>query len=131
MAKIVIADDEADIVELLSLVLTDFGYTVLTAANGLEAWKLIEQEQPQLVISDVMMPVMTGIQLLLQIKSKPEPIFKGIKIVLISAAPISITEPQADAYLSKPFDVDNVETIINDLLKLSSDPPVSSKQVYA
>ena len=61
--KILIADDEADIRNLIKITLEENGYTVLTAQNGKEAWDIIAKHDIGLAILDVMMPVMDGFNL--------------------------------------------------------------------
>ena len=70
--KILLVDDEPDILEILSYNLLAEGYTVLTAANGLEAVKQAKKNQPHLIIMDVMMPEMDGIEACEQIRTIPE-----------------------------------------------------------
>jgi CheY-like chemotaxis protein len=65
---ILIADDEADIRNLVKITLEENGYTVLTAQNGKEAWDILRTRDVNLVILDVMMPVMDGFNLLLKIR---------------------------------------------------------------
>jgi len=62
-AKILVVDDEAHIVQVVSLKLRNAGYTVLTAVDGEEAYEVARRELPQLVITDFQMPYMTGLDL--------------------------------------------------------------------
>lgn len=63
MSKIVAADDEAHILHVVSMKLTNAGYEVLTAVDGEEALELCRAEKPDLLITDNQMPIMTGLQL--------------------------------------------------------------------
>ena len=73
MAKtILLADDSAMICHIVSRILKDSGYLVLTAKNGREAVTLAKMHNPHLVIMDVEMPVMDGIEATIQIKSEPK-----------------------------------------------------------
>lgn len=73
MAKtILLVDDSAMICHVVSQILKDSGYIVLTAKNGREAIALASKHNPNLVIMDVEMPVMDGIEATFQIKSRPE-----------------------------------------------------------
>jgi CheY-like chemotaxis protein len=115
MAKILVVDDEESLRELLKAILEEFGHEVLSAANGEQALKIMEQSAPVLVISDVMMPVMDGYVLVEQIKLKPE--WGAIKVLLISAAIIDQQrQPKADEYLSKPYELEELEGVIERLL---------------
>jgi CheY-like chemotaxis protein len=114
MGKILVVDDEKNLLLLLQQIIEDYGHEVELAANGQQALRLIETAPPVLVFSDVMMPVMDGYQLLQSIKARPE--WQNIKVVLISAAPINRNfEPHADAYLTKPYDLMTIEDLIDRL----------------
>lgn len=114
MAKVLIVDDEQSLLFLLQQIVEEQGHKVLLAENGEQALKTVEQERPVLIITDVMMPVMDGYQLLAEVKTRPE--FSTTKVVLISAAPINRRfEPKADAYLSKPYDLITIEDLLVEL----------------
>lgn len=118
MATILIVDDEKAIVDLLVNLLEDNGYVVLTAINGEEALKILEQERPDLIISDVMMPMMDGLALLRQIWNRTE--WRTIKIILSSAAPLKAADNiHFDKFISKPFDLDTLEQLVKSLLSSS------------
>ncbi len=115
MAKVLVVDDEQTLLFLLQQIVEEQGHEVLTAENGQQALYQLENQSPQLVISDVMMPVMDGYALLEELRSRED--FKDIKLVLISAAPINRQTPhQADAYLSKPYDLRTIEELIERLI---------------
>jgi len=115
MAIVVIADDEQNLLELLKMVLEGLEHQVLTASNGKEALQLVKSHRPALVISDVMMPIMDGYELLEQIRLKVE--WANIKVVLISAASLKRSLLyKADAYLAKPYDIAVIEAVVSRLL---------------
>lgn len=64
MQNIIVAEDEPILRNLIAKTLGDAGYTVRVAANGQEAWDLIQEQAPDAVLSDLLMPVMTGYELL-------------------------------------------------------------------
>lgn len=100
---------------LLQQIVEEQGHLVLLAENGEQALQAVEKENPELIITDVMMPVMDGYQLLAQVKTRPE--LRDTKVVLISAAPINRRfEPKADAYLSKPYDLVTIEDLLMELI---------------
>ena len=70
--KILLVDDEPDILEIVGYNLTSGGYQVLTASNGLEAIEVAKKELPKLIILDVMMPKMDGIEACEQLRELPE-----------------------------------------------------------
>ena len=70
--KILLVDDEPDILEIVGYNLSNEGYQISTAKNGLEAVKKAKKEKPQLIILDVMMPEMDGIEACGQIRNMPD-----------------------------------------------------------
>ena len=104
MRTVLVVDDESGTVEALAGGLEGAGYRVLTAANGCEALERLEQEKPDLVVSDFMMPLMDGAALVQTIRSNPE--FLDIPVIMMSAAPEAMLRKQLDGYqafLRKPF----------------------------
>jgi DNA-binding response OmpR family regulator len=119
MAKIVIAEDEPDIRDLIAFTLRFAGYEVVAGANGAEAVQLALREIPDLVMLDVRMPKMTGYEACKQIKS--EPTLKHIPVVFLSAkgqeSEIQIgMEAGAEEYLLKPFAPDQLTERIRSIL---------------
>lgn len=107
MATVLIVDDSADVRELLSIWVAADGNEVLEAATGEEALELVEQHQPGIVILDVMMPRMSGIEACERIRAQPSGVIAYI--IMLSAKSetadkISGLETGADAYLTKPFE---------------------------
>lgn len=103
--KILIADDEPDILEILSFNLTQAGYEVVTAKNGIEAVERAKKHRPDLVILDVMMPGKTGIEVCNVLRTMPA--FKHTLIIFLTAmsdesSEITGLESGADDYVTKP-----------------------------
>lgn len=103
---ILLVDDEPDVLEFLSYNLNKEGYCVLKAKNGIEALKVLQKEQPHLIILDVMMPGLDGIEVCKQIRTMPE--FKDTVIVFLTArgeeySQIAGFESGADDYITKPI----------------------------
>ncbi len=84
VARILVADDESPIVDLLRDLLEEGGHTVLSASDGREALALARRERPDLVISDVMMPFIDGAQLARLLQG--DPLTHGVVVILMSAA---------------------------------------------
>ena len=104
--KILLVDDEPDILEILNYNLIAEGYTVLTAANGLEAVKSAKKNQPHLILMDLMMPEMDGIEACEQIRSIPE--IKNTIISFLTArgedySHVAGFDAGADDYITKPI----------------------------
>ncbi len=104
--KILIADDEPDILEIIEFNLQAEGYEVITAKNGDEAIDLAKKHQPSLIILDIMMPGKNGIEVCNILRMQPA--FKETLIVFLSALNDESTEVRgletgADDYLTKPI----------------------------
>lgn len=122
MAKIMIAEDEGDIRDLISFTLTYAGYQVLAFANGEELYLAVENEMPDLILLDVRMPVMTGYETCMKIKSNP--ITKDIPVVFLSAKGQESEiqagfDSGANEYLLKPFAPEELVLRVNELLNPS------------
>ena len=105
MALIVVADDEFLLAEMLADLLEDAGHEVLTASQGEAALRLVRERRPELVITDFMMPLMTGLELAEAIRD--DPAVSDIPILLVSGAQGMIARERADLFvdvLDKPYD---------------------------
>ena len=117
--KVMIVDDEPDILLMLRVNLESEGYETALAGDGETALRRIEEERPDVVLLDVMMPVMDGWGVLAGLhQTNPRP-----RIVVLSAKSGSrdvarAYELGADDYVTKPFDPDDLLTTIEDLLAL-------------
>jgi DNA-binding response OmpR family regulator len=121
--KILIVDDEPHIRALLEQTLEDFedeDVELLTAADGWEAWKAAQAEQPDLILLDVMMPHMSGYEVCERIKS--EPALHKTYVIMLTAKGQEVDrqrgkEVGADEYITKPFDpdylIERAETILD------------------
>jgi DNA-binding response OmpR family regulator len=104
--RVLVADDEPNIVTALEFLLSREGYEVQVARDGEEALRLVEIAPPDLVLLDVMMPLKSGHEVCQRIRSRPE--WRGVKIVMLSAkgrdAEVSRgIDLGADLYVTKPF----------------------------
>lgn len=109
--SILVVDDEPYIVDLLVIALQDEGYHVASASDGEQAWRLVHQQQPDLIISDISMPRLSGIDLLNRLRERRQS--ARIPVILMSAVRRSVDRPGA-VFVPKPFDLggllDLVET---------------------
>ncbi|MEJ5224222.1 MAG: response regulator [Anaerolineales bacterium] len=106
MAKIVIAEDEPDIRDLITFTLRFAGFEVIAGANGEEGYELAKREKPDLVMMDVRMPKMTGYEACRKIKADPE--IAHIPVIFLSAKGQESEiqtglDAGAEEYLLKPF----------------------------
>jgi CheY-like chemotaxis protein len=109
---VLVVDDEVVIAEAVAAVLQDEGYEVTTATNGQEGLARAASTRPDLVLVDMMMPVMDGEEMSRRLRENPET--RDIPIVVMSAVHRSLRELPFDhaAFLPKPFDLDTLlETI--------------------
>ncbi len=122
MKTVLIADDEASLRLLVSATLEWEECTVLEAADGDQAWDMIQAQRPTLAILDVSMPGRSGIDLARAIKSDPE--LREIKVVLLTAKaqPHDIKaglDAGADLYLTKPFSPLELLSVVEQALEAS------------
>ena len=118
--SILIVDDEKDILEFLEYNLKKEGLKTLKATNGLEAIKIAEEENPDMIVLDMMMPILTGIDTCKALREKPQ--FQDTIIVFLTArntdeAEIESFEVGADDYISKPIRPKVFVKRINAILK--------------
>jgi DNA-binding response OmpR family regulator len=104
--KILVADDEPNIVTALEFLLQRNGYDVRVARNGEEALNAIERDPPDLVLLDIMMPIKSGYEVCRRIRERPE--WGHMKVVMLSAKGRDVEVAKgmgmgADLYVTKPF----------------------------
>jgi len=119
--KLLLVDDEPGVRESVQAYLEDNGeFSVEVASNAKQAWSLLEQQIPDLVISDIMMPQVDGYQFLKQLREDAR--FKLIPVVFLTARGMTSDRIQGyeagcDAYLRKPFDPEELEAIVKNILQ--------------
>lgn len=119
MCKILVADDEPDMRSLLSDLLEEAGHEVTEAENGQVAYQQIQQELPDLVLMDVLMPMMDGIQVLQRLRN--DAATQSLPVILLTAFALSdedtgILETPNTYHLTKPWRRGVVESAINSAL---------------
>ncbi|NET08577.1 MAG: response regulator [Symploca sp. SIO2B6] len=133
-AHLLIVDDNPDLRGYIASVLKQAGYQVSTARNGLEGLQVIQERRPNLVLTDLMMPQMSGLELIQHVRQNHE--VKGTPIILVTAKAdedtrIEGTEKGADAYLSKPFNHRELLAAVRNLLALkASEQEVAKLNTY-
>ncbi len=115
--KILVVDDEALLVKGIRFNLQNEGYDVITGSDGLEAIRLVQEQQPDLVVLDVMMPNMDGLTACSKIRE-----FSDIPIILLTAKADDMDKLMgfdhgADDYLTKPFNILELKARIRALLR--------------
>lgn len=132
--KVLLVDDEVDILELLRYNLEREGFKVSTATNGRDALKLAKSEKPDLIVLDIMMPGMDGVEVCNQLRAMPE--FKHTLIAFLTArtedySQIAGFEAGADDYISKPVRPKVFVTKVKALLKRSRTEKSEEKMLEA
>lgn len=126
--KILLVDDEPDILEIVGYNLSSEGYQVVTAENGVEAVKLAKKEKPQLIILDVMMPEMDGIEACEQIRKIPD--LSDTIITFLTArgedySQMAGFDAGADDYITKPIKPKVLVSKVKALLRRLKEEDVS------
>ncbi len=114
------ADDDEDILSLVSLRLRRAGFEVATAADGEQAVEIARSRRPVLAVLDVMMPKRTGYEVLAAVRADES--LRGMKVILLSARVQEGDIAQgmdagADAYLAKPFKAQDLVSKVEELLR--------------
>lgn len=119
MSRILVADDEPHILKLVTFTLSNHGYEVVTAADGEAATVLAEEQQPDLILLDVMMPIMNGYDAAKRIRENPATVH--IPIVMLSAKSQATEVAEglncgATEYICKPFTPKDLVQKVSELL---------------
>jgi len=120
---IVIVDDDPMVGELSRDLLTDAGYTVTLVQDSLEAIPTIKAQMPRLIVTDIMMPGITGMDICKSVKSDPS--LKHIKIIVVSGKSYEVEKQRAfqfgaDFFLQKPYNVETFSNTVKTILEGSS-----------
>ncbi|HBK99122.1 MAG TPA: DNA-binding response regulator [Microcoleaceae bacterium UBA10368] len=118
-ARLLLVDDEPGLREAVQAYLEDSNFAVEVASNARDGWEILQRYNPDLLISDIMMPQVDGYQFLKQVRADPR--YKALPVVFLTAKGMTSDRIQGyqagcDAYLSKPFDPDELVAIITNLL---------------
>lgn len=131
--KILIVEDEADILQLVSLYLEKEGYRICTAGTGLQAIKLVKEERPDLIILDLMLPEMDGLEVCKKVRLNPDTAMIPV-LMLTAKAEESDTviglELGADDYVTKPFSPKALVARVKALLRRMDRSVNGAQSVY-
>ena len=119
MARILVADDDPLSIKLLNFRLRSVGHEVILAVNGGEALEITTREKPDLVLLDIMMPVMNGFQVLRKLKLQEET--KDIPVIMLTSKVqekdvVFGLEGGAEDYITKPFSFAELNARVNHVL---------------
>ncbi len=131
--SVLVVEDEPAQREVLSYNLESEGYRVIKAADGTEALLLIEEEQPDLILLDWMLPGTSGIEICRQIKSRPA--FRMIPVIMLSARSEEVDKVRgldtgADDYISKPYSIVELLARVKAHLRRSRPATMGERLVY-
>src|SRR4051794_26172479 len=127
--RILVVDDEPDITALVAYHLAKAGYRVSTAANGPEALKAAREERPDVVVLDLMLPGVSGYDVLAELRRRDET--KDVGVILLTARREETDRIRglslgADDYLTKPFSPQELSLRVRGLLRRLGSPPVTA-----
>jgi two-component system, OmpR family, KDP operon response regulator KdpE len=130
-AKILIVDDEAQITRVLRTALSTQGYSLRIAANGVEGMEAVHAWKPDLVVTDVSMPEMNGVELCREIRAVSK-----VPIIVLSvrnqeAMKIEALDAGADDYVTKPFSIQELQARVRAQLRRSSATESEAPQVIS
>lgn len=114
--KILVVDDEISLLKLMTNFLSAFGYKVFIASNGWEGIDLAKKEKPDLIITDIRMPIMNGYKMTEELRALPE--FKSTPVLVVTGYAVEETQRvKAEQlgikdYIYKPFDIEEVLRLI-------------------
>jgi CheY-like chemotaxis protein len=118
MARIIVVDDNRAIADMLAVVLSDQGYTVQCAYDGEAALALIQGQPPDLLILDLMLPLLSGWQVLDAVRA--DPACQALPVIVLSVLLVPRAAlPAGTVYLPKPVNLPQLEITIQQLLGLS------------
>lgn len=127
--KILIIDDHPETRSIIGHVLKQQGYTIVTAENGLEGLKIADSVQPHIILCDYMMPIMDGVETIINLRKRPE--FDKVPIIMFTAVDnpqqkLAAFDAGADDYLNKPTDppelIDRVQMLLESAYGPTPDP---------
>lgn len=119
LGTILVADDESHILSVVSLKLTNAGYTVFTAVDGQEALELASAQRPDLLITDYHMPQLSGLELCQRLRQNPATM--GIPTIMLTARGYSLEASDTEQngihrMISKPFSPRQLLAAVNEML---------------
>ena len=124
LARILIAEDNAEIRALVSSILSEEGHKVSVAQNGQQALDMMGDDAPDLLVLDIMMPQVDGYGVLKELRNTG--LRDTVKILVLTAKTsesdwVRGYKLGADSYITKPFDIDELTAQVNELLSMTKD----------
>ncbi len=119
LAKILVVDDSLLMRGLLDNILADEGYVVFVASNGKEAIEVAKTKRPRVIVMDIDMPIMNGLEACTRLKAIKET--RSIPVILMTGLGMyrmDAIEAGADGFMTKPFDLKDIINRVNSLIRL-------------
>ncbi len=116
--KILICDDDEGILDMLEMVFEDSPYFVIPEQNSLNVKSIVEKQSPDLVLLDLWMPVLSGDQVLRNLRKNP--LTKDLPVIIISASREGqqiAKDAGATGFIAKPFDFDELMNMVNSYIR--------------
>ena len=118
--KVLVVDDEIHIVQVVAIKLRNNGFDVITCENGAQALKIVSNAKPDVIVTDFQMPVMTGLELVENLRKQPDT--AKIPVIMLTARGFAIEDRQKEelnisACLSKPFSPRELLQSVEEVLK--------------
>ncbi|MCX6031774.1 MAG: response regulator [Chloroflexi bacterium] len=126
MARILIADDDADLRTLFSLSLLRSGYDITVADDGAVAWQKLTTQAPDLLITDITMPVLDGLALLRRLRADGHPTLPVVVVSAHAEQHAAALQAGANAFLAKPVGLAQLRTVVEALLTPGQPAPAGS-----
>lgn len=130
MGRVLVVDDDAELVRLVSATLQAQGFEVASASNGAECLLAVASQRPDLIVLDIAMPVLDGFETLRLLRAKPET--GGIPVIILTgrkgdADVARAWATAADFYLTKPFDAQELVTAVKRMIEAESGAPAAER----
>jgi two-component system alkaline phosphatase synthesis response regulator PhoP len=121
--KVLVADDEIHIVQVVAMKLRNNGFEVVTADNGSDAYKLCCEEKPDIILTDYQMPGLTGIELIEKIRGTSG--FENVPVIMLTARGFAVNDQQREKLniaecISKPFSPKELLNHVENVLQSSA-----------
>jgi DNA-binding response OmpR family regulator len=117
--KVLVVDDEKEIRELLDKFLTELGHEVIVASNGEEAIEVAERETPQVILLDIKMPGVDGVETCKRLKTNEKTCF--IPVIMVTGLEnhkMEAIQSGADDFVRKPFDIEELSIRVKSMLRI-------------
>jgi DNA-binding response OmpR family regulator len=115
---VVIVEDDRPIADYVAAVVADAGYHPVVATHGRQALDMIEAQRPALILTDLMLPFLSGAEVIAAVRAHPNPVRARVPVIVMTAAHRKAAQLEgADAILRKPFSIDELQSLLRRFLE--------------